>query len=118
MYLQKGISIKLFYSGVLKVTNKKSRIWSQIRESKVWIRGSRSVPKCHGSGTLVPSILVLIFELSRFYDSLLEDLYPERSGAESLDPKQHKLTTSTFKIPMYGKGEGMVSTFKKNYVTY
>jgi hypothetical protein len=55
MYLQKVISKKIyetniFYVGVLKVTDEKSRI--RIRKSEVQIRVSVSVPKCHGSGTL------------------------------------------------------------------
>jgi len=45
----------IFFIGVLQVTDEKSRIRSRIRNllSKVRIRGSGSVPKCHESGTLV-----------------------------------------------------------------
>ncbi len=42
---------------ILKVTDERSRIWSwieiRIHNSEVWIRGSGSAPKCHGSPTLV-----------------------------------------------------------------
>jgi hypothetical protein len=40
----------------LKVTDEKSRIRIRIRCSKVRIRGSRSLPKCHGSGILVSPV--------------------------------------------------------------
>jgi hypothetical protein len=47
----------LFFVAILKGTDEKCRIWSwnriRIRESKVWRSASGSVPKCHGSGTLV-----------------------------------------------------------------
>jgi hypothetical protein len=41
---------KNIFVGILKVTDEKSRI--RIGKFKVRIRGSGSVPKCHGSGTL------------------------------------------------------------------
>jgi hypothetical protein len=61
MYLQKVISEKLrkkiFFVGILKFTDEKSRIW--IFKSLVRIRGSGSVSKCHGSITLVLCIIVV-----------------------------------------------------------
>jgi hypothetical protein len=50
MLLQKVlISKKIFFVDVLKVTDENSRIL--IYWSEVWIRGSGSVPKFHGSAT-------------------------------------------------------------------
>ncbi len=56
-------STKLLFVGILKVNNEKSRTWSRIRipirigihKYMVWVggSGSRSLPKCHGSGTVV-----------------------------------------------------------------
>jgi hypothetical protein len=54
-YLQKvmrknlgtGCKIKLFFVGILKFTDEKSRI--RIRKCVVWIRGSESISKCHES---------------------------------------------------------------------
>jgi hypothetical protein len=53
MYLQKVISkiIYILFVVILKVTDEQSRVRSQIRKSEVRIRGSGSVPICHGSGT-------------------------------------------------------------------
>jgi hypothetical protein len=53
MYLQKVIGkekFDLFFVGIMSATDEKSMI--RIRKSVVRIRGSRSVPKCHGSATL------------------------------------------------------------------
>jgi hypothetical protein len=60
MYLQKVISKKTF--DVLKVTDENSRIRILIRinKSEDWISGSGSVPKCHGSATLVFSCFKLL----------------------------------------------------------
>jgi hypothetical protein len=59
LYLQKVISRKtrkkIVFVGVLKVNDENSRIrihWSEAR-----IRGSGSVPKCHGSTTLLKTYL-------------------------------------------------------------
>ena len=46
----------LFFVGVLKVTNENCK-------SEVWIRGSVSVPKCYGAGTLWQSHKKIRFEL-------------------------------------------------------
>jgi hypothetical protein len=43
---------KLFFVGILKVTDEKSRIRIPIRMSVERIRGSGSIPKCHGSTTM------------------------------------------------------------------
>ncbi len=51
MYLQKVIEKNFSFAGILSPTNEKRRIW--IRKSVVRIRGSGTVPKCHGSTTLV-----------------------------------------------------------------
>jgi hypothetical protein len=49
---QKTFGKKLIFVGVLKVTEEKRRIRSQI-----WrIRRSGSIPKCHGSKTLKESV--------------------------------------------------------------
>jgi hypothetical protein len=51
MSLKKVISRKnLLFVGILKATYEQSRI--RIRKSVVWIHGSGSVQKCHGSTTL------------------------------------------------------------------
>jgi hypothetical protein len=52
MYFKKGMSIKtlrkkIFFVGILKVTDEKSRI----RFGSL-VKGSGSLPKCHGSETL------------------------------------------------------------------
>ncbi len=41
--------------GILRVKDENSRIWIRIHWSEARIRGSGSVPKCHGSTTLVLS---------------------------------------------------------------
>jgi hypothetical protein len=59
MYLQKvngkKLYKKLFLVAILKATNEKSRIRIQICNSVVRVSGygSESVPKCHGSTTLI-----------------------------------------------------------------
>ncbi len=50
---------KIFFVGILMVTDEKRRIRQRIRiririrQSQVRIRGSGSAPKCHGSGTRI-----------------------------------------------------------------
>jgi hypothetical protein len=56
-YEQKNLLEKIVFVSVLKVIDEKSRIRIKIRESQVRIRESGSVPKSHGSGTLVKTIL-------------------------------------------------------------
>ncbi len=52
---QNNLGKKLFFVGILKVTDEKSRSqsWIRISLSEVRIRGSGSIPKCYGSRTLV-----------------------------------------------------------------
>jgi hypothetical protein len=49
---------------VLKVNDENSRIRIRIRfrihQSEAWIRESGSSPKCHGSGTLINIIIIII----------------------------------------------------------
>jgi hypothetical protein len=59
LYLQKVLSKNYFHNnsffvGILKVTDKNSRI--QIQQDPDPGSGSRSTPKCHGSATLLPII--------------------------------------------------------------
>jgi hypothetical protein len=56
----------LFLNGILKVTDKKSRIRIRIRDSMERIRGSRPEPKCHGSTTLLKNHKVLSKKKSCF----------------------------------------------------
>jgi hypothetical protein len=59
----------LFFVGILSATDEKSRIRTRNRSRKpvVRIRGSRSVPKCHGSTTLD-------FSFAKFRSHLVDDL--------------------------------------------
>ncbi len=63
MYLQKVISKtndkKLFFVGILEVTDEKNRI--RIRKSSIRIQGSGYVSKCHGSGTLVKTQIYSVY---------------------------------------------------------
>jgi hypothetical protein len=45
---QKNFFLNLFFVGILKVPDEKSRILIWIRKSVVRIPGSGSLPKCHG----------------------------------------------------------------------
>jgi hypothetical protein len=59
--MQKHYFSNLFFGSILKVSDENSRIRIRIRIrigiwihlSEPWIRGSGSIPKCHGSATLV-----------------------------------------------------------------
>ncbi len=61
--MQKSFFKNQFFVGILKVNdeNRRIRIRIRIRQSKAWIRGSGSTPKCHGSATLLLSQLMLSF---------------------------------------------------------
>ncbi len=50
---QKNFFLNQFFVGVLKVNDEKSRIRIRIHQSEAWIRGSGSMPICHGSATLI-----------------------------------------------------------------
>ncbi len=50
---QNNLENENFFVDVLKVTDEISRIRIRIYLSEVWIRGSESVPKFHGSATLI-----------------------------------------------------------------
>ncbi len=52
---QKTLEEKNGFVGILRVKDENSRIWIRIHWSEVRIRGSGSVPKCHGSTTLALS---------------------------------------------------------------
>jgi hypothetical protein len=56
---------------ILKVTDEKSRIRIRIRLSEVRIRGSGSVPKCHGSATLQCEGLNFHMTLTAPYQALV-----------------------------------------------
>jgi hypothetical protein len=78
MYLQKVISRKQFFVGVLKFKDENSRIRIRIHWSEVRIRGSRSVTKCHG-----PTILIF----SQQKNILLEGKYGvSRGRVDTRDP--------------------------------
>ena len=57
---------KLFLTGILKVSGKKSRIRIRIRDSVARIRGPRPEPKCHGSTILLKNHKVLSKKKSCF----------------------------------------------------
>ncbi len=79
---EKNLEIKLFFVGILSATDEKSRI--RIRKSVVRIRGPGfgSVPKCHGSTTLlVKRVWSELFHLRPGWDcSPLHETGKRRQG--------------------------------------
>jgi hypothetical protein len=115
MYLQKYSNQqkkkkKKFFVVVLKVNDENSRIPSQIRinwsETRIHVSGpgSGSLPKYHGSATLVP-VLSIRHEVWFSTDTVLSTNMKLNTQGPSrlLTLKQHALFLQQNQLSMYGK---------------
>jgi hypothetical protein len=92
-YLQKVIIKKIFLADILKVTDENSRIRIRIRmqirinKPEVWICGSESVQKFHGSATRVFSSKMLkrTFSFQPFLQAMREFLEETTRNQEEED---------------------------------